>query len=782
MRFIFLIFMGFITSGFSQTSDTLLHQVTFLDHNTKLPIPFLTVNKNTTCLINGTCEIPFQRTTINHPEYGAKVLEINKDTVLLDKINYSEKLFWTNRNSSLFINTVLKHRKKNTPETFAPFKYNSYNKFYIYTDKTEDTKSLINRLLTPFSVTLKEYKKDHHIILSESYTERTFKSPLREEEIVKASKISGIDHPLLLSLNSQVQTFSFYNDYIRIGTKDHVGPLTHGSLNRYHYKIIDTIPRTSDSLITIQFYPKQYKYFESLKGFLYINTRDYALEHCIIYSAKDHQNNIQITHTSHKLNEGYFPYKTISSLAIKDIGKNNAQFTIIAESTIENIKPKTQVKSNYSDIAVYYEKHSFKDSTNWALLRPYPLNSKEKNTYSFYDSIGQINNFTQAINFGEQLYFQKIPLKYYNIDVKHLADYNDYTGPQIGFGASSNDKLSTLYTVSAYSEYGFNDKDSKFGASFKLRPPLKRKLEASFIFSKDIREAGIHPQFFTKNMYNTEWLRLLKLNTFDKVINTEISLSANPFNYFFVSSGIQHEYSIPTHTFNDTQIPNSNFNLTSFNISLKYAYGERYFKLLKERISLGRPFPVIWLQYKTNLNTLGNDYQYKQLYSKAEYKLPFLGYGQLGIQLSAGKTWGDLPYSRLYNSKGSLGVRTVAHNSFETMEYNEFISSDFIFAFISHDFGYFNFLNNKYFKPRVELVYNMGWGRLNDSALISKNDFKTLRRGYFEIGSMINNLLILKINPTKLGLGVGYFHRIGAYRNDSFSNNSFFKLSLTFKL
>lgn len=283
-------------------------------------------------------------------------------------------------------------------------------------------------------------------------------------------------------------------------------------------------------------------------------------------------------------------------------------------------------------------------------------------------------------------------------------------------------------------------------------------------------------------MYNTEWLRKLKLNKFDRVKKTNLAIYSNPFNYFFITTGVSHETSSLNFNYSYSSDSIDQFTLNTFNIGIKYAYGERYFKLLNERISLGRPFPIVWLEYKRNINILNNNFQFEQLYGKAEYKLNLLGYGTLGLQLIAGKTWGHLPYSRLYNGKGSLGVRTVAHNSFETMNYNEFISSDFIFVFVSHDFGYFNFLNNKYFKPRVELIYNMGWGQLNNQNQHNTINVKTLEKGYFEFGTMVNNLLIIRINPTKLGIGVGYFHRLGANRNDGFSNNSFFKLSTTFKL
>ena len=332
-------------------------------------------------------------------------------------------------------------------------------------------------------------------------------------------------------------------------------------------------------------------------------------------------------------------------------------------------------------------------------------------------------------------------------------------------------------------EYGFKDKDSKFGLNGAITAPWERKLTLQTSISKDISEAGGLPSFFQhRNMYNTEWLRKLRINRFDKNVTFDIGIESNPINYVFVRTGITREHSTPAYDYSFSNDSLSSFNYTDLYIGFKIAYGERFFKLLKERLSLGRPLPVLWIELTRGITGLNGDFEYRKLYSKVEYKYSIPRYGTLGVQVSAGKVWGNLPYGRLYNGKGSLGVRTVAHNSFETMSYNEFLSSQYLTFFLSHDFGYMNFLEYKNFRPRFEVALNMGFGSLNNDSEHNSITYKTMEKGYFEIGAMANNLISINISPVKMGFGVGFFHRIGAYRLDGFSDNTFFKLATTFKL
>lgn len=762
----------------------------FVDKESQIPVPFVEVStKKGIVFSNIKGEIKLDSLIFietRHPIYQpfSGTLD-NSDTTELSPINIQEKVPFTNSTTYELIEKVIAHKRTNEPKAHAPFIYKSYNKFYINTNKTTDTKQYLEKLLNPLSFTFKDFKGDHYLILSESLTERVYKKDLKEVEVITSSRISGIDRPLLLSLNSQVQSFSFYDDYIRISGKDYLSPLEDGGLNRYNYKIIHSSYAIDNSMVyTVLFYPKKNKRFESLRGVLYINSNNFALQYAIMQPAKETKTSAQITHSSFLSENGWFPESTITTVVLDNLGKGETQFSAVAESHIYDLKSHILIRNKkFNDIAVYYDESKVNDTTSLSSERLFKLTPKEEKTYALYDTIGHLNNFTRAINLGERLYYKQIPYKNFNLELNHLLDVNDYVGGQIGGGLSTNDKFSELFSVGGYMEYGFKDKESKFGINGAITAPWKRKLTLQTAISKDVSEAGGLPDFFQhRNMYNTEWLRKLRLNRFDKNITFDFGAESNPINYVFVKTGVMIEHSTPAYTYSFTADSLSHFNYTDLYLSIKIAYGERFFKLLKERISLGRPYPVFWLELTRGVTGLNGDFDYRKLYSKVEYKHSFPGYGTLGIQVSAGKVWGSLPYGRLFNGKGSLGVRTVAHNSFETMSYNEFLSSEYLSFFLSHDFGYMNYLEHKNFRPRFEVALNLGFGSLNNVTAHNSITYKTMEKGFYEIGAMANNLLSINISPVKMGFGIGFFHRMGAYRLDGFSDNTFFKLATTFKL
>ena len=51
-----------------------------------------------------------------------------------------------------------------------------------------------------------------------------------------------------------------------------------------------------------------------------------------------------------------------------------------------------------------------------------------------------------------------------------------------------------------------------------------------------------------------------------------------------------------------------------------------------------------------------------------------------------------------------------------------------------------------------------------------------------EAGFLINNILTVNIIAIKAGFGMGIYYRFGAFSNDTFIGNTFFKISTTFNL
>jgi hypothetical protein len=112
------------------------------------------------------------------------------------------------------------------------------------------------------------------------------------------------------------------------------------------------------------------------------------------------------------------------------------------------------------------------------------------------------------------------------------------------------------------------------------------------------------------------------------------------------------------------------------------------------------------------------------------------------------------------------------------MRFNEFLSDRFFALFIKQDFGKLLFRTKGKFQPEIALVHNLGFGTLTDQSPHEHITFRTMEKGYYEGGLLINNLIHVQL--FKYGLGVMY--RYGSYAFPKTIDNFAFKLSLQFNI
>jgi len=83
----------------------------------------------------------------------------------------------------------------------------------------------------------------------------------------------------------------------------------------------------------------------------------------------------------------------------------------------------------------------------------------------------------------------------------------------------------------------------------------------------------------------------------------------------------------------------------------------------------------------------------------------------------------------------------------------------------------------KWTQPQFALHHALGYGDMAHKEYHSTS-FKTMDKGFFEGGLVINNLLTSNIS----GIGIGVFYRYGAYANSDWKMNLIPKLTATIKM
>jgi hypothetical protein len=199
------------------------------------------------------------------------------------------------------------------------------------------------------------------------------------------------------------------------------------------------------------------------------------------------------------------------------------------------------------------------------------------------------------------------------------------------------------------------------------------------------------------------------------------------------------------------------------------------------KIEYEKRFPRFTLQFtKTLPNYLGNDFNFGKIDARAEYEKKYLDGQKSEVLVQAGYGFGAIPITHLYNMMPNnltndilLRRLTIAgKNSFETMYFNEFFSSEYVMMQFKHGFRRVELF--KKVKPSLVLVTRMVWGNMKNPERHLGIDYKTLDQGFFESG--------IELNQIYKGIGLTSFYRYGPNQLPRFEDNLAIKFSFVLDL
>lgn len=805
-----------------------------IDATTQQPIPFANISVKeslygTISDIDGFFFISIKKIPvqlqISFVGYETKILTIDKITEKTLQISLYPQTYVLpeltikagENPAHRIIRKALEMRNINNPEQVQSFQYTSYNKLYFTIDKksiiysydtikvnstkTQKYRKIVDDTTTnQISAQIDSFFSKSYLFLSESVTRKYFQKPDKNKEIVLFTKTSGLKQPYFIMLATQFQSFSFYNDFVTILDKKYLNPISNQAIGRYFYELNDTlINENGDSIFVISFRPLKNTLFDGLKGVMHINTNRYAIQTIQAEPAKTESNiSIRIQQLYSFINsQQWFPTQLntdikVSFLQLQDkndtLRLNDSNIVIvkktlplkgIGKSYIDSILINSEIPLKiFNEISVELKKnaHIIPD-TAWNNYRTETFGDVEKNTYRTIDSIGQSIKLDKFLMTFEYLLSGYVPIKFINLNIKNIFDFNRFEGLRINLDIKTNEKVSKYWSVGGYVGYGFNDKEIKKGGAFYLTPFPISEFLLSFSFKNDVRETGSFSFFDDKNFFENENLRRIYINLMDYHTQYKSSIIFRSFKYFKNQFCIANNnlFLNPLNWFynNDSLISVINYNEAS--IGIKFLYKEQFFQTLKGKYSLGSKYPTIYLNFHVG--------KIKSTYSnfiKSEIKfiapISFGLYGKSLISFIGGYTPNNIPLPLLYNGKGTkfMDISLYADHSFTTMKVNEFFYNQFLFCFIKHDFGKILFQIGK-FKPGLAIHHNMAIGNLRQSEYYKKN---TTNKLFTESGIQVYNLFSKSFNS----FGIGIFYRYGNYSLLKFKDNLALKITFSFLL
>jgi hypothetical protein len=805
---VFLLFS--INTSFSQNYNSVNGKI--LDSITKQPLAFVNIMINDQ-KIGGMTDIDgkfflrspekIHQLKITYLGYSSKNYQISSKTkdltiyLLKSNIELSEVIIFPGENPAhRIIRKVIENKSKNDPENIKTFKYDSYSKLtaeYLPNEKFfSDSSANFSRRKDSTYIKIKEISEKQHAMLIESFSKRIYMHPDKSYEKVVGTRVSGFQNPNFSSLATDIQPFSFYQDFFRLsiaGEKDYINPLSTGSFNRYKFVIEDTLYQGVDSVFVISFEPKERKKFNALKGVMYINTNGYAIQNVM---AEPEEQGLWIIRIQQKYefleNSQWFPSQLNYDWILPKYPTEKIGLVLRGRSYISNVQLNAKLKN--SDFPLERVKLSdsagIRDENFWVKHRSDTLNAKEITTYRVIDKLGKRYKFDYMQRAASELMDGFIPLGPINISLTDLFSYNDVEGARLGFGIRTNDKITRWVYLGGYFGYGFKDKTLKYGGDLQLNFNRTRDLYLKASYSYDYESPG-NTDFYQMGFSNY-WFGYMQ-SRFDAVEKKEVLFGFRPFKYTDMYLSFSNNFVKPLYNYGfvyntDNGHIISDFTFTEATLGLKFAYKERLKNAFGRRLAFASgeyQYPVFYLTYTHGFNQLlGGQFDYDRLEASIEKNFRIKGLGTSTISVEGGYIWQDIPYSRLYNGKGSNNktFQVVMNGTFQAMGVNEFLSDKFVYVFFTHNFERLLF-EAKRFKPEVRLVNNIAFGTLKNPERQKDIEFKTLESGYYEGGLIIDNILRVNIlNLFYFGVGVGAFYRYGYYSYEKPIDNAAFKASL----
>lgn len=742
------------------------------DSITKQPLPFATVRaqdqkKNVISGLHGqfSFDVPSNTTLlyVSYVSYKTRSVSLSSlkenDTIFLVPVSsaMTEVVVVPQTNKiRRIINTAIRNKPEHNPELYDAYQCNIYYKMKVDL-LANATDSTIARKPQPKKQSKRErdtasinpdssviFSGKNHLLLSETYSKRFYKRPQQLQEIVTASRFSGLKRTYFTNLITDVLPFHVYGDYIPLNGKDYNNPIAKGWQQRYDFQLADEIVSDNDTTFILTFEPKKGVGFNSLKGLVYINNDGYAISHFIASTSDTASGReIRLEQVYMKHGDKWFPQELNYDFIFRRYLSDLFTLQINGRSAIDSVSytlGKFKFDKAYS--VKLHDSVDLRSEADWEKLRMDSITEKERNTYRVVDSLAEEAKAEKIVAAAGQLSVGRFPVNKIDIDLTRLLAFNSYEKTRLGIGLYTNDKLSKYFSAGGWFGYGFGDKKIKYGASLTFIHKGNKDNWLRFFYNDDYRNTGnirIHDNI-DRNSYRN-WL----LTKVDRIKEFGITAHTQRGYWDIELTGAKQKVSPwPGNIFLPGQYE---FDVKEVNLGLKYAYGEKRVPVFGHYISTPSKYPVFYV--RTGIGDIKADaynVKYLRVLGAITFNKHINRWGNDVFQLEAGlvHAFDDRPISRsfLFGAKGFRreGINYFAWGGFLTMRSYDYYSDKYFSLLYRHEFDKFLW-QLKFSKPFIGLSHNLMYGSLTRANKLANHDIATPISGYHESGLMLNHLL-----------------------------------------
>ena len=696
---------------------------------------------------------------------------------------------------------IISNKANNTLKEFDYYQYEVYSKVEIDANNiTEKMKE--RRLFRPFSFIFNYMdtstvngKAFLPVFITETLSDVYYrKNPKTKREVIKASKISGLENESVTQVLGEVyMDVNVYGNFIELFEKNFVSPIADFGLGYYKYYLTDSAYIGNEWCYHISFKPKR-KQELTFTGNFWVNDTTFAIKEIQMRIADDANinfiNDVAIEQKFDHIDNTYWMLSKdyiIIDFNVIENSKKTMGFFAHRTTSYRNIilnQPADKKIYNLASSITVKDSSDKKSDDYWDQSRHEGLTKNEKNIYIMVDSIKHVPIFRTYVDL-----IYTITNGYYiwkNIELGpyfKIYSFNGVEGSRFRVGGRTSNDFSTKLMLEGHLAYGTKDERFKYGAGLMYIFNKNPRRAASASFKYDVEQLGLSQNAFTEDNILSSVFRRSPSNKLTMVREYKGSYEhewtpgfSNTLNFIHreiypLGSSIFEIYPSPLDTVPRTM--NSIFT-TELRLDTRIAYNEKLIRGEFLTYSMGSKYPILEIHYGYGIpNLLGSQYEYHRLQVNIKQWFNFGSIGWSKYIIDAGKVWGKLPYPLLKMHEGNQTF-IFDESAFNLMNYYEFVSDEYVSAYYTHHFE--GLLLNKiplmrklkwrevaFAKGVIGNVsaHNIGYSKFPDN-LASLN-----YKPYYEAGVGIENIFrILRIDAI---WRLSHFHDTGNQKPSRFS-------------
>ena len=696
---------------------------------------------------------------INNPLFAILSENVKLEKVVVKKKGRIKRNRKTNP-AYLLHKQIVKHKKQNDIKQLNGYECKVYNKVEIDLNNVDSTTKELT-IFKPIEFLFKDLdtssmpKPFVPIFMSEGMSEYYYRNdPPQEKEIIKASKIAGLEIKSLNQFTGNLYVdYNIYQEYINLFQKSLISPLADQAWLSYNFYLTDSLKRNDSTFYRLDFFPRR-KHDLAFKGFLWVDTTSYGINKIhlelaadaninfvhlfkidLLYQLKNSvwvpkEENILIDFYLTKLTQGFY-------------GKKKSYFS----KYIVN-KPKSKSFYKNAEKLVVWDSLDTHGNNYMDNNRPAKLTKTEQNTYNKVDSAMQTPYMRLIKNITQTLVTGYYPFKYFEYGRYYTAySFNKIEGNRYRIGGLTTPSLLPKTRFGGYGAWSTANSRIKFQAEITQYYKLKKLRYFKYTYTYDYRDISASKNaFLHDNILATAFRRTVPRLTFVNQHHFEW------FHEWFL--GINNHVHVDIANYEPNAILNyqkpdgsllNRLDINSIKVGGRLAMDEKFVTYGFRRLSLATRKPALDYFYTHGFKIGGIGFNFHKVNLSLQDRW-YLGYvGYIDTRITASKIWGELPYPFLINHTGN---DSYYHNNqaFNLMNPFEFVSDQHLSMLLTHHF-------NGMVLNHIPLIKKLHWrtlvfargviGNLNynhENQILFPTTLGPLNEPYVEVGTGLENI------------------------------------------